>query len=484
MNFIQTHVRTLYGVLFCVLLPALSQAQIMFERHYGGSGDEAGINALQSSDGGYFVTGSTDSYGLGGFDIYVIRINEYGDPLWSKTYGGAGDDLAISLIQTFDGNYVISGYTDSYGTGNSDVYCLKMDQNGDTIWTKTYGSTGSDQCNSAIECSDGGLFFVGYTPNLLSGYWDVFCIKTDLQGDTVWTRTFNKKNANSGFSAVQTTDGGYLIAATTSTYSVSNSKDVFVIKLNEFGDSLWTKTIDKGLDDWGSCVVELGNGDLVVSGRTNSMGYGGYDTFIARYNSSGDEIWFKNYGGTADDSGGKIIVTNDSSIVFSGTTYSFGHGAGDLYLIKTNLNGDTLWTKTYGGGNDDMGGGSIYQTNDNGFITGGITNSFGNGVEMYLVKTRADGFAILKDDGNTLNTIRVFPNPCNGICNLSLQNSTSTSICIQIFDLDGKMVYRKNNLLLNSLEERIDLTTLQSGMYFLNLSGNDIHESTKLLFQK
>ncbi len=354
-KYVNMKIKGLFLLIYALIFYT-SPAQIMFQRHYGGSGDEAGINAIQTSDGGYIVTGSTESYGLGGWDIYAIRTNEYGDTIWTRTYGGTGDDLAICLIKTFDGNYVISGYTDSFGAGNSDVYCIKMNQNGDTVWTKTYGSTGSDQCNRVNECSDGGLLFVGYTPNLLSGYWDVYCIKTDLLGDTLWTRTFNKQNSNSGFSVVQTMDGGYLIGAITSTYGVSNTKDGFIIKLNELGDSVWSKSIDKGMDDWVSCVVELSGGDFVVSGRTNSLGYGGYDTFLARYDSNGNEIWFKNYGGTEDESGGKIIVTNDSGIIFSGTTYSFGHGAGDLYLIKLNLNGDTLWTKTYGGSNDDMGG--------------------------------------------------------------------------------------------------------------------------------
>lgn len=302
-----------------------------------------------------------------------------------------------------------------------------------------------------------------------------------MQGDTIWTRTFNNKNSNSGFSAVQTMDGGYLIASITSTYGVSNTKDGFIIKLNELGDTVWTKTIDKGMDDWVSCIVELSGGDFVVSGRTNSLGYGGYDTFLARYDSNGNEIWFKNYGGTADDSGGKIIVSNDSGIVFSGTTYSFGHGAGDLYLIKTNINGDTLWTKTYGGSNDDMGGGSIYQTNDNGFITGGITNSYGNGVEMYLVKTRADGFAGIENNELPEMEIDIYPNPCTDYITLESEIFSNGNVRVDIENAEGVRMLSKHVHENCSAKLSIDVSFLPQGIYFLYVSTNETRTCHKII---
>ncbi|KAF5040151.1 hypothetical protein DSECCO2_536430 [anaerobic digester metagenome] len=157
------HISVVILISAITLFPALTNAQITFQRHYGGTGDEYGSTCIQTSDGGYIVTGSTDSYGLGGWDIYLIKTDEYGDTIWTKAYGGAGYDVSTDIIATNDGNYVICGITDSYGYGNNDVYLIKIDQNGDTLWTKTYGGTGSDAGYSIVQTFDNALVISGNT---------------------------------------------------------------------------------------------------------------------------------------------------------------------------------------------------------------------------------------------------------------------------------------------------------------------------------
>ncbi|MGD9492984.1 MAG: hypothetical protein AB7V36_06475, partial [Bacteroidales bacterium] len=376
--------------LILALIPAQTSAQIMFQRHYGGSGDDYGSTCIQTSDGGYIVTGSTDSYGLGDWDIYVIKTDEYGDTIWTKTYGGSGYDVSCDIIVTYDGNYAICGITDSYGYGNHDVYLIKIDQNGDTLWTKTYGGTGSDAGYSIIQTFDNGLVVAGNTGSFSPVTASIYLIKTDETGDTLWTKTFYNQDVNTGYDVIETSDTGLLIGVTLSNTLLTH--DYMLIKTNMNGDTLWTKLYDKGGNDWVSSVVELSGGDFVLSGRTNSVGYGGYDTFLARYNSIGDEIWFKTYGGTEDDLGGRLIVTNDSGIVLSCSSFSFGSGGSDVYVSKANLHGDTLWTKTYGGIENDNGG-SIMQTADGGLLIGGSSSSYGNGSEIFLIKTNSNGYA-------------------------------------------------------------------------------------------
>lgn len=458
-----------------------THAQIMFQKHYGGSGDDYGSTCLQTSDGGYIVTGSTDSYGLGGWDIYVIRTNEYGETLWTKTYGGSSYDVSTDIIATDDGNYAICGITDSYGYGNHDVYLIKIDQNGDTLWAKTYGGTGSDAGYSIVQTLDNGIVISGNTGSFSPVTSSIYLIKTDENGDTLWTKTYYKQDVNTGYDVIETNDTGLLIAVTLSNTILTH--DYMLIKTNMNGDTIWTKVYDKGGDDWLSCAIELSGGDFIISGRTNSMGYGGYDTFLARYNNSGDEIWFKNYGGTEDDLGGRIVVTNDLGIVFSGSTYSFGHGSSDAYLIKTNLSGDTLWTKTYGGIANDNGG-SIEQTMDGGLIIGGSSTSFGNGSEVYLIKTNSFGFVGIEQIYNILNEVKIYPNPNNGVFTIEQEKWDANYSSLRIFDLNGRLVYFRLDIFQNSNIENIELPQLNSGEYFLTISSKNHMGTSKLIIKK
>lgn len=463
---------TLSIILF--LTTFLSNAQIMFQRHYGGSGDEYGSLCLQTSDGGYIVVGTTDSYGAGGYDIYLIKTNEYGDTVWTRTYGGTGNEVSSEIIHTADGGFAILGRTNSYGSGNNDCYLIKTNQSGDTTWTKTYGGIGNESAYGIVQTTDSGFLISGNTASFGPVTGSVFIVKTNALGDTLWTKIFYKQDVNTGYDIIQTYDNNYIIGVTLS--NTVTTHDFMLLKIDNLGDTIWTKVYDKGGDDWLSSIVELSNGDIVVSGRTNSIGYGGVDAFLARYNSIGDEIWFKTYGGANDDLGGKITLSNDSGIVFSGTTYSFGNGSGDVYLIKANLNGDTIWTKTYGGINYDMGGGSIIQTNDNGFITGGITESYGNGVQMFLVKTREDGFASINE--RIYMDIKMFPNPTNGLLNFKFQSGFEFPLPYSISSIDGKTITFG---VVNSENQTISLT--DRGIYIITLQKDGTSISNKIIVE-
>jgi len=195
-------------LVFLLLVTQSVFAQIMFQSHYGGTADDFGCKVIQTSDNGYFVAAITESYGAGYRDIFLIRTNEFGDTLWTKTIGGLQDDQPNAMKKTSDNNYIIAGSTSSFGAGNSDVYLLKVDQNGDTIWTKTYGGSMGDQAHDVIQTSDGGYLVIGSTTSFTSGSSSVYAIRTDSNGDTLWTKTYEEKYSNVGCSVVQLSDGG------------------------------------------------------------------------------------------------------------------------------------------------------------------------------------------------------------------------------------------------------------------------------------
>ncbi|MHC4540800.1 MAG: hypothetical protein ACYS74_13625, partial [Planctomycetota bacterium] len=161
-----------------------------FERTYGGSGDDIGSSVQQTTDGDYIVAGYTYSFGTGSSDVYLIKTDPSGDTLWTRTYGGSDIDYGYSVLQTTDGDYIVAGETQSFGAGPGDVYLIKTDPSGDTLWTRTYGGNGHDWGQSVQQTTDGGYIVSGQTNSFGPGQADVYLIKTDAVGDTLWTRTY------------------------------------------------------------------------------------------------------------------------------------------------------------------------------------------------------------------------------------------------------------------------------------------------------
>ena len=207
----------------------------MWTETFGGTNGDKGYSVQQTTDGGYIVAGGTGSYGAGIGDVYLIKTNSSGDTLWTRTFGGINPDFSYSVQQTSDGGYIITGYTNSYGAGGNDVYLIKTDSSGDTLWTETFGGSFTDIGNSVQQTTDGGFIVAGDTYSYGAGSADIYLIKTDSSGDTMWTQTFGGTNADKGSSVQQTIDGGFIVTGSTTSYG-AGGKDVYLIKLeSEYG---------------------------------------------------------------------------------------------------------------------------------------------------------------------------------------------------------------------------------------------------------
>ena len=269
--------------MFTLLLVSLSSAQQRWERNYGGTGNDEGSSVQQTSDGGYIVAGYTRSFGNGG-DVYLIKTNAGGDTLWTRTYGGTGWDEGQSVRQTSDGGYIVAGFTNSFGNGSYDVYLVKTNAGGDTLWTRTYGGTSEDEGRSVQQTSDGGYIVAGYTGSF-GNLYQVYLIKTNVSGDTLWTRTYGGTSTDRGNSVRQTSDGGYIVAGYTSSFG--NGGQVYLIKINALGDTLWTRTYGGANDDYGWSVQQTTDGGYIMAGATNSFGNGSYDVYLIKTDANG-----------------------------------------------------------------------------------------------------------------------------------------------------------------------------------------------------
>ncbi|MCK4460637.1 MAG: hypothetical protein KAW46_02475 [candidate division Zixibacteria bacterium] len=361
----------------------------VWERTFGGTGCDQGYSVAVTGDHGYVVTGSTRSFGGNGPDVYLIRTNAAGDTLWTKAHDGGSDDIGYSVAVTSDGGFIIAGETNSIGAGGTDAYLIKTDALGDTIWTRAYGGTDDDLAYSVAPTDDGGYIIVGKTASYGAGAADVYLIKINAFGDTAWTRTYGGLQDDYGESVALAGDGGYVVAGHTNSFGAGDI-DVYVIKTDAAGDTVWTRTYGGGSWDYGHAIAATTDSGFVIVGRTESFG-NGPDVYVVKIDAAGDTLWTRTYGGTSIDRGYAVAPTNDGGCCVAGFTMSTPTGFADAYIIKINASGTTVWIRTVGG---DLGetAQSVAPTSDGGCIVAGYTYSFGAGLsDVYLIKLDAGG---------------------------------------------------------------------------------------------
>ena len=406
--------KNLYIILL-FLLPNLVIGQ-GWEKTYGDSlwGDQ-GHSVQQTTDGGYIITGTNKSFGNGQFDVWLIKTDSQGDTLWTKTFGDSKNQRGHSVQQTTDGGYIITGefeYNPSWGIWDYDVYLIKTDSQGDTLWTKTFGGSGSERGYSVQQTTDGGYIIAGVVADF--GIMNTYLIKTDSQGNSSWVKTYSN-NESQGWSVQQTIDGGYII---TGDFIVGTSSSVWLMKTDSQGNTLWTKT--------------FGNG-----------------------------------------SGYSVQQTTDGGYILTGSTTSFGNGEKDVYLIKTDSQGNTLWTKTFGGIDKDAGN-SVKQTTDGGYIITGIyEDNNGSNEDVYLIKIDSQGNISWTNELDISSTINIHPNPTNDLITIDIENYNG-SFNVEIYDLQGR-------LLETTKSKTISLKKYSKGIYIFRVSYGDKTEEVRVL---
>jgi hypothetical protein len=277
-----------------------------------------------------------------------------------------------------------------------------------TSFAKTYGGTNWDWAYSVQQTSDGGYIVAGYTWSFSVGYYDIFLIKTDANGNVIWAKTYGGASFDWATSVQQTSDGGYIVAGATWSFGAGNG-DIFLIKTDANGNLQWAKTYGGTFGEYARSVQQTSDGGYIVAGNTSSFGAGAVDIFLIKTDANGNMQWAKTYGGIYTDSATSVQQTSDGGYIVAGATWSFGAGNGDFFLIKTDANGNIIWAKTYGGTSYDLAT-SVQQTSDGGYIVAGFTTSFGAGYyDIFLIKTDANGnigsCSIVRSASPTVNTV-------------------------------------------------------------------------------
>jgi hypothetical protein len=318
---------------------------------------------------------------------------------WSQTFGGSDYEWGNSVAQTSDGGYIIAGTTYSYGAGNGDVWLIKTDAAGNEEWDELFGGSGVEYGDSVAVTSDGGYIITGSTMSYGAGHSDVWLIKTDADGNQEWNETFGGSEEDHGNSLAQTSDGGYIIAASTQSYGAGSS-DVWLIKTDASGNEQWNQTFGGSNYDYGYSVAQASDGGYIITGYTESYGAGGSDVWLIKTDASGTEEWSQIFGGSGADFGYSVAQTSDGGYIVVGYTYSYGAGSADVWLIKTDTHGAEEWNELFGGSSYD-GGYSVAETSDGGYIVSGDTASSGSGgSDVWLIKLSDSDTQVTPGDGN------------------------------------------------------------------------------------
>jgi TolB-like protein len=371
------------------LFTQYAYAQVRFAKTYGGTSDDFARFVQQTSDGGYIVVGETNSFGE--LDIFLIKTDAKGNIQWAKTYEVMDFEYASYVQQTSDGGYIVAGLTTHF-RGNLDILLIKTDANGNIIWAKTYEGTDYDYVSSVQQTSDGGYILAGYTGSFGAGESDIFLIKTEAKGNIQWAKTYGGTSYDYAFSVQQTSDGGYIVAGLTRSFGAVGD-DIFLIKTDAKGNIQWAKTYGEKGSERASSVRQTSDGGYILAGYTDSFGAGEGDIFLIKTDANGNIIWAKTYGGEFDDKAFSVQQTSDGGYIVAGYTGSFGDGDWNIFLIKTDAKGNIQWAKTYGEADTiDREAYSVQQTSDGGYILAGTTISFGAGErDIFLIKTDARG---------------------------------------------------------------------------------------------
>ncbi len=354
--------------------------QSTFQKSIGKPGNDYTLRTIKTDDG-FLLSGKSGS------DMLLVQIDHNGDTLWTRTYSSSGS-LNGSWVQRMEDNgFVIVGDgTVAQGAGVNDVMVIRTDGNGNEQWAKVYGTPNTDYGTAIAVAADG--IYIGGANLITTNAADALIIKTDLQGDTLWTRTFGGV-ADENINAIEvTSDGGCIIAGTTTSFS-GTANAAMVVKWSAAGDIEWSGIYSNGGNSYGFGITSAGENDgYIITGVTDGEGEGGYDMLQMKVNEDMSVAWSKTFGGSGFDSGVSSLPLNSGAIITLGQSYSFGVES-DLFLVQTSNSGVLDWSMAYGGDGYEFGE-TVLALSD-GFLITGAEESFGNDRALYLVKTDLTG---------------------------------------------------------------------------------------------
>lgn len=381
-------------LVFCLTVASMQSFAQSAQVILGTPENEENYPMIRLTNGDYVLAGNTKNIGFGGKDALVTRTDAAGNLIWSKQYGGGGDETAISISETSDGGFVVGGEGFS-SDPNGQAFLFKIDGTGVMQWWKEYGGAFYDITYSVQGLADGSIISAGLMEVAFTDY-DAFLMKTDANGDTLWTKTIGLLGIEHAVNVTQTADSGFIFCG--KALGIGQGVcECWIVKTDMNGDTLWTSVIGGQGWDESMDIVEQPNGYMVCGG-SNSVGNSNYDFILMELDLSGNMVWVKQYGGTNAEDAYCLQEIPGEGYILSGytETYSYTNSRGtdssNVWLVKTNYAGDTLWSMVYGGNLKEECF-SVAVVPNVGFAAAGYSASYGDSLQTFLFMTDTAGYS-------------------------------------------------------------------------------------------
>jgi hypothetical protein len=455
--------------------------QVTFEKNYDFGYADVAYCVQQTPDSGYIMAGRQ---GIAPFyeKMVIAKTDKYGIQQWSKILGSnANSAWANYVVNCTNGGYAAVGY--KYDVNyRYDVFVVRLNNNGDTLWTRNYGTTAFNEKGTCIkETSDKGFVISFWDSNLQTGF-----LKIDSLGNEVFWKKYNIYN--NGYTNYFTNcnvlnDGGFIACGIAQVFinGTTTATHGIIMRTDSLGDSLWVKKfIGTNAAEFYE-TQQTNDGNIIIGGIANVLAIGNWGGYILKLNLSGDTIWTKAYQLSETSNINSIHQCADGGYIAIGSIFN-NVGTSNLnqnaYMVKLGANGNIQWTKEFGDPIEDEGGYYVRQTFDGGYI---ITGVYEPGVNLYLVKTDSLGnlTTSINEINNNLN-YSIYPNPTQN--NLYVSFTKEDDYFIKIFDVNGLLTYTSQILKSNATSTNvIDISSFNNGMYFLQIQSVNITHTKKII---
>ncbi|OFY36264.1 MAG: hypothetical protein A2W91_05615 [Bacteroidetes bacterium GWF2_38_335] len=469
-----------------------SQVNIDWQKSYGGTWDEYSKGVEVLSDGSYIigcVSSSSDGdvlYPYEPDDFWVIKMDEFGEIVWQKCYGGSSADRLNDIKKTNDNGFILAGLSFSSDIdvsanyGVYDGWIVKIDSLGNIEWEKNYGGSGMDEIRSINLTNDGGYIACGYTNSTdgdvsyTNGYSDAWVIKIDSVGNLISSKVFGGPSADGDIAncILQTKDNGYIFIGNSSSEggdvtSNNGELDLWIVKLTAIGIIDWQVSLGGSTTELGKSICEGVEDGFYVAGITYSddfdvsNSHGSEDGWIINISATGDTVWTKTYGGSGDDEISSIKRLSNGQIITA------GNSQGDCWMQRLDVEGNILWEDYYGGSEGEWM--NDVEEIETGYIVTGASRSIdldcsenNGGCDAWTIKL---GDPIITVPENfRLNNINFYPNPASKI----IYFNTEKEVSIKLTDLTGKQISFVNS-------NKLDVSNFEPGIYIIavyDMKGN------------
>jgi uncharacterized protein (DUF1330 family) len=368
------------------------EGSVEWQATFGGESGDRAESVIETSDGGYLFAGETRSFAEEDGHAWVVKLDSHGHEEWSYSIGGERRDMANSVFETSDGGYLFAGSTWSFAGEHADALLVKLTEDGDEEWRETVGGEWTDLANAVIETSDGGCLFAGKSRSFSETGIGAWIVKLNAEGAVEWSEAFHEKEWEGANAVVEGADGGYLLVGGSQYGSVGNQPDALIVKVDANGREEWRKLYGENEYASAMAVIATSDGGYLFAGNRSQESLSGlFDeggAWVVKLDPEGDTEWSRTFGGEyfKQDIANSVIEASDGGYLFAGNTRSFTDEGVDAWIGKVSAGGNGKWRETFGDDGKDAAD-SVIRISDGGYLFAGQTESVGNAYwDAWVVK--------------------------------------------------------------------------------------------------